>query len=284
MQRDIQTPDKCRARFTRVSSLHGAFLWLTFFVFCTIAIPIALAAPATQQVEIWQQKHGYLGTLEVILAPNAIRISEKGKDIVILAKAPDWKVFVYNKKTKLFYDMTLDVWKKHGLRVTWTMMSATSDWPIVKAGNEKLLKRDADVYFLAADPNAKAKLRMGKPIDFSYGKAGVYWIDKAPCAKERTAVMLQLYKTPEVQSTPLALKTFNKRSYGYQGASSNAPEKEQMLLETLSITKATMPSNTFDLPPGYKRAKDDHDVTIGKNNSDSLDSIVDQMGLKENLK
>lgn len=243
--------------------------------------PICLAAPAAKQVEIWQQKHGYLGALEVVLAADAIRISEKGKDLVILAKAPDWKVFVFNKQSKLFYDMTLDVWKKHGLRATWTMMPATSDWPIVKVGREKLLNRDADVYFLAADPNAKAKIRMHKPIDFSYGKAGIYWIDKTPCAQERTDVLVQLYRTPQTATTPLALKTFHKGSYGFSGAGNNVPVEKQMLLETVSITKASVSSKTFDLPPGYKRAQNDHDVTIRKSNSESLDSIVDQMGLKD---
>ncbi|MBX9951647.1 MAG: hypothetical protein K2Y39_20930 [Candidatus Obscuribacterales bacterium] len=278
---DIRTPDKWKVRLLRAPLRAGILAGLT--IGATLPT-ICFAAPSSKSVEIWQQKHGYLGALEVILAPDAVKISEKGKDIVILAKAPDWKVIVYNKKSKLFYDMTLEVWKKHGLRATWTMMPATSEWPIVKAGNEKILNRDADVYFLAADPNAKAKLRMHKPIDFSYGKAGIFWIDKTPCPKERTAVIVQLYRTPEVVTMPLALKTFHKGSYGYAGASGNVPEQKQMLLETHSISKAIMPGNIFDLPQGYKRAQSDHDVTIRKTASDSLDSIVDQMGLKDDLK
>ena len=290
MHRDKPTPDKFKIKIIGGSLrttnslrpyLAGLIAGLTV---CTAQPPLSSAASASKPVEIWQQKHGYLGALEVILAADAVKISERGKDLVILAKAPDWKVIVYNKKSKLYYDMTLDVWKKHGLRATWTMMPATSEWPIVKAGNEKILNRDADVYFLAADPNAKAKLRMHKPIDFSYGKAGILWIDRTPCAKERTTVIVQLYRTPDTATTPLALKTFHKKSYGYPGASSNLPEQKQTLLETLSITKALMPGNTFELPQGYKRAQSDHDVTIGKTNSDSLDSIVDQMGLKDDLK
>ena len=283
MQWDSRTPDKCRVRFNRAHALALGFAvpFVLALLLSAVSTQVTLAVPTSKQVEIWQQKHGYLGPIEVILAPDAIKISEKGKHIVIIAKGPDWKVFVYNKKSKLYYDMTMDVWRKHGLRATWSMMSATSEWPIVKAGDEKILNRNADVFFMTADPSAKAKLRMNKPIDFSYGKAGIYWVDKAACAKERTEVMLQLYRTPRAAKTPLALKTFSKESFGYPGASSATPSKEHILLETTSITKASVPKDTFELPSGYKRARDDRDVTVTKATPDSLDSIFDQMGLKQ---
>ncbi len=287
MQRQIRTPDKCIAPKRRAFSLDRfepafyRFNWSSALalILSSLFVFPADAAPALKQVDILQQKHGYLGTLEVIQAQDAIRISENVNGTVILSKAPQWRVYVYNTRNKLYYDMSLDVWKKHGLRVTWVMMANTSEWPVVKVGSEKILGRDTDVYLLPADPNARAKLRMHKPIDFTYGKAGEYWIDKKPAAKERTTVILQLYKMPEVPNTPLKLRAFTTGTYF--GVSHASGGREQMLLQTFSIKSAKVPANTFELPPGYKRAKDDSDVTISKSNSDSLDSIVNEMGLGE---
>lgn len=280
--RQIRTPDKLPDLSKRtVSTL--ALLGALAATVLTIVFPIeqrALAAgPDLKQVEVIKQKHAYLGSLEMILAEDALRISENVNGTVVIARAPQWKVTVYNTRNKLYYDMSLDTWKKHGLRVTWVMMANTSDWPVVKAGSEKFLGRDTDVYLLPADPNARAKIRMHKPVDFNYGKAGEYWVDKKPGPRERTTVIMQLYKLPEVPQTPLALKAFNPGNSGFFGVSNTAAGKETMLLQTFSIKKAMMPASTFDVPSGYKRAKDDSEVTISKSNADSLDSIVEEMGL-----
>ncbi len=241
----------------------------------------AAAAPKSRSVEIIQQKHCYLGNLELMLAPDAVRISENVNGTVVTSKAPDWRVFVYNKRNKLYYDMSLEVWKKHGLRCVWVMMAHMSDWPIVKTGSEKLAGRDADIYTLAADPQARAKLRMHKPIDFRYGQAGEFFVDKAKGPKERAVVVVQLYKVPEVQQIPLSLKIYNPDNSGYFGVSNTTAGKQQFILQTFSQKRATVPYDAFDLPPGYKRAHDDSEVTISKSSSDSLDSLVRDMGLGE---
>lgn len=284
MQRQIRTPDKYLVRFKRPFCFVGirrALFLLLALVLPLLAVPTADAAAAVKQVEIMQQKHGYLGALELILAPDAVRISESVNGTVILSKGPEWRVYVYNTRKKLYYDMSLDVWKKHGLRATWVMMANTSEWPVVKVGSEKFLGRETDVYLMPADPNARAKLRMHKPIDFTYGKAGEYWIDKKPADRERTTVILQLYKMPEVPSTPLKLKVYTSGHSRYFGVSNATGGKDQVLLQTLSIKNATVPASTFELPAGYKRAKDDSEVTVSRSNSDSLDSIVKEMGLGE---
>ncbi len=283
--RQIQTPDKLPDGSNRTVSTLAPFLALLTATVWTIIFsiePQALAAELdSKQVEVLKQRHAYLGSLEMILADDAVRISENVNGTVVIARGPQWKVSVYNTRNKLYYDMSLDTWKKHGLRVTWVMMANTSDWPVVKTGSEKLLGRDTDVYILPADPNARAKIRMHKPIDFNYGSAGEYWVDKMPGSRERTAVIMQLYKLPEVPQTPLKLKVYNPGNSALYGISNTAAGKEQLLLQTFSIKKASVPASTFDVPPGYKRAKDDSEVTISKSNSDSLDSIVKEMGLGE---
>ncbi len=238
-------------------------------------------APKTRSVEVIQQKHCYLGNLELILAPDAVRISENVNGTVIISKAPDWRVFVYNKRNKLYYDMSLEVWKKHGLRCVWVMMAHMSDWPIVKTGSDRLVGREADVYTLAADPQARAKIRMHKPVDFRYGQAGEFFVDKAPGPKERATVVVQLYKVPEIQQIPLSLKVYNPDNSGYFGVSNTSAPKQQFILQTFSYKRANVSCDAFDLPPGYKRARDDSEVTISKSSSDSLDSIVRDMGLGE---
>lgn len=283
--RQIRTPDKLTDGHNRtvptlalLLALAGTAVWSLLF---PIDSQVLAAGQELKQVEVLKQKHGYLGSLEVILAPDAVRISENVNGTVVAARGPEWKVHVYNTRNKLFYDMSLDTWKKHGLRATWVMMANISDWPVVKVGTEKVLGRDTDVYLLPADPNARAKIRMHKPIDFNYGRAGEYWVDQIKGPKERTTVIMQLYKLPEVPQTPLVLKVYNPKNAGSFGVSKSAAGKEQFLLQTLSIKKAMMPASTFDVPPGYKRAKDDSEVTINKSNSDSLDSIVKEMGLGE---
>lgn len=256
----------------------AATVWMIIFA---IEPRAGAAGQDLKQVEVLQQKHCYLGSLEMILAADAVRVSESVNGTVVVSKAPQWKVSVYNTRNKLYYDMSLDTWKKHGLRVTWVMMANTSDWPVVKAGSEKFLGRDTDVYLLPADPNARAKIRMHKPVDFNYGRAGEYWVDKIAGPRERATVIMQLYKLPEVPQTPLKLKVYNPGNSGFFGVSNTAAGKEQMLLQTFSIKKAIMPASTFDVPSGYKRARDDSEVTISKSNSDSLDSIVKEMGLGE---
>lgn len=268
--------------FTRLRIFAVLVLVLSTAFAC---LDLAFAAPAvpakTRSVEVFQQRHCYLGNLELLLAPDAVRISENVNGTVITAKAPDWRVFVYNRRNKLYYDMSLEVWKKHGLRSVWVMMAHMSDWPIVKTGTDKVVGRDVDVYTLAADPQARAKIRMHKPVDFRYGQAGEFFVDKAPGAKERAIVIVQLYKVPEVYQVPLFLKVYNPDGSGYFGVSNTSAPKQSLILQTFSQKRANVSTDAFDLPPGYKRAKDDSDVTISKSSCDSLDSIVRDMGLGE---
>jgi len=271
--------ERAHARFPR----YAIFLLaaLNLFAASTSSIHAAPTAGKTRAVEIIQQKHCYLGNLELVLAPDAVRISEGVNGTVITARAPGWRVFVYNKRNKLYYDMSLDVWKKHGLRAVWVMMAHMSDWPIVKTGSEKLLGHDADIYTLPADPAARAKLRMHKPVDFRYGQAGEYVVDKKIGSKEIALVVVQLYKVPEIAQIPLSLKIYNPDNSSYFGVSNISAGHQQLILQTLSRKKAFLPNDAFDLPPGYQRAKDDSEVTISKSSADSLDSIVRDMGVGE---
>lgn len=267
---------------TRKHALLFAYASLSALaIVCTNLKPAIPAELSLKDVEVFKQKHCYLGALELVLAPDAVRISEGVNGTVIVARGPQWRVSVYNTKNKLYYDMSLDTWKKHGLRVTWVMMANISDWPVVKAGSDKLFGRDVEVFFLPADPNAKAKIRMHKPIDFNYGKAGEFWVDKQPGPSQRTTVIMQLYKMPEVPQTPLYLKVYNPGNAGFFGVSNTPAGKEQLILQTYSIKKVKMPANSFNVPLGYKRAKDYSEVTISQSKADSLDSIVEEMGLGE---
>lgn len=250
----------------------------------SLVCPQAIAVGKSNvPVTIYKQKHGYLGNLEVISTPDAIRISEGTNGNIVFAKAPDWKVTVYNTNRKLYYDMTFAHWKSHGLRAVWVMMANTSEWPIVNIGTEMHNGRRCDKYILPADPKARAKIKAKMPVNLAYGKAGEYWIDgENKGARERATVLFQLFKIPDAPNLPLELKVYFAKDSGFFGNAQNIKQDmDKKILETLSIKKMDMPLSTFAVPAGYRRAKDDSEVTISKSYSNSLDDIVKDMGLGE---
>jgi DNA-directed RNA polymerase subunit H (RpoH/RPB5) len=266
----------------KVSTILATTLF-GFALQCSPASAVGSADKTLLPVTIYKQKHGYLGNLEVISTPDAIRISEGTNGNVVFSKGPDWKVTVYNTNRKIYYDMTFADWKTHGLRAVWVMMSNTSEWPIVKIGPGTHNGRQADKYILPADPQARAKLKAKIPVNLAYGKAGEYWIDKEnKGARERATVLFQLFKIPDAPNLPLELKVFFARDSGFFGNAQNIKQDtEKKILETIAIKQTNLPRNTFAVPAGYRRAKDDSEVTISKSSSNSLDDMVKDMGLGE---
>jgi len=74
------------------------------------------AADAASAKETWvlQQVHHISGSYTIILMPDAMKVMSKRSGFVGIARAPLWKVCLYNPRKKLMYETTMSNWAKYG--------------------------------------------------------------------------------------------------------------------------------------------------------------------------
>jgi hypothetical protein len=85
--------------------------------------------PHSDLVWIFHQKDYYIGKMNVMVAPDALRINFTDKSVYLVSKAPTWRVVLMNERSHRAMDMTLTQYLEHA--PTWTAFGNTEvrDWP-----------------------------------------------------------------------------------------------------------------------------------------------------------
>lgn len=274
-------------------NLAGAFLYLILPALL-LSFDSAAAKPGAakssnvpgrdRQAKGWtlEQKHAYLGKMVLHFSQDALKVESQNSGVTLIASGPDWKVTLYNRQRKLFYDMPLATWKRTGMRTTWSMLTNIAEWPIVRVGTSTYASMRTDQFILAADPRAREKIKRGIPVNRAYGKAGDYLVATSLGApQELGTVVTELYRLPPITGVPVSMTTYHGPHQKHFGLSGQLfkPGETTKILATTECRPDNFPSGFFTLPPGFTRAKDDREVAISPEQKNEMDDLVRDMGL-----
>jgi hypothetical protein len=83
---------------------------------CSLLLSIATAGASDKGADSWilTQTQNVGGTFTIYLMPDAVKIVGKRSGAVLIARAPEWKVCLFNPTRKLFYESSLSDWARFG--------------------------------------------------------------------------------------------------------------------------------------------------------------------------
>jgi hypothetical protein len=205
-------------------------------------------ALAEEQAILLQLESKVLGPSRVLINKNGMRLELDQTHVVVAMKAPAWKVQCWKPRTKVYYEGEASEWKPR-LAVFTALFrpTDTSSLHVVLSKQDTLNGVSARKYELVspdADRNGPESWR-GLLVH-----SGAYWvIDDKQIPESVTTVIQRTYGIPIVAGIPLALQTRTNK-----GSS-----REELRFISKSFKAAS--SADFEVPPGFRRVKQQEDVT-----------------------
>ncbi len=230
-------------------------------VSCLGSMPASAA-----QVEAWevQQHTDHFGPTTMLLTPDAVKYITNGGNLVIIARAPTWKVIAYNKPENLALETPIDAWPGNGLK----MFKAKTEMLDVKPTTimdpvlkihvlQKELPQSGPFYgsndpaiFRAAEKKQLLSIRLRLATNI-------------PLNDQQKKVLHGLYSLPYCGGFPLELATLTTDG----GAT--------YIYRTTSMAKKQVDSSIFNYPVGYKTSKDRFAVYVTTKQKKRLEDFLD---------
>jgi hypothetical protein len=249
-------------RFQALSSL-AALLFLS----------TANASFANQSVLFVKQLHREFGQANLYLSKRAIRVESPSLQVVYLAKAPDWKVFIFSKERGVYTDDAFAHWIARGVRPTAVTQSDLSDVPVTEGPHKKLFGYDATEYSLVVTKESKKNefglLEKGLVNTISSGKYIV--ANGTDLPNQQYRFLTHFYNLPFEKGLPLECEIMHKNG--------GLPSR---LLNTDSLSTISVPDNFYDLPSGLRRVTDERKVALSDKKIKQLTDFMQDLGVGEN--
>ncbi|CAN5706430.1 hypothetical protein BH10CYA1_BH10CYA1_05970 [soil metagenome] len=223
---------------------------LALFALCLAGVIVSCigSSPASAaQVEAWEirQHTDHFGLTTMLLTPDAVKYVSNNGSLVIIARAPTWKVVAFNKPENLALEMSLDSWPANGMK----MFKAKTDLLTAKpttyfdpALKIRVLQREVPLSgpFYGSNDPAIFRAAEKKQLKSIYLRLATH----IPLNDQQKKVLQGLYTLPYCGGFPIELATLTTDggvTYIYR---------------TSSIAKKQVDTSTFTYPVGYKTTKD----------------------------
>jgi len=106
-----------------------------------VYLSTAGAAFANQTVLVAKQVHREFGQANLYLSKRGIKVEKPNLQLVYLAKAPDWKVFIFSKERAVYTDDSFAHWIARGIRPMAVSQSDLSDVAVTEGQHSAFGKR-----------------------------------------------------------------------------------------------------------------------------------------------
>ncbi len=264
-----------RLRSLRVSPFPGKALMLVALVSLSV-FPFPLssrravcAEPASRSNSspnkfewLLSQKHHSTGDIQTTFTSDAVKIHKKNLGYYLVAKAPDWDVFVFRNDDKVICKLTKKAYYgEQGFNLNAPLVSTQ---PMV--GDEYIWSVKTNIY------------------------RGMYhddWIGKFPEVSQNVFDMIMsstFYKSPPADGIVLKSVKLPKAKPRRKEAALmlNLENSSGVRLETMRLRKVPYKASDFSVPTNYRVAKLRSVITSVDSRTEA-DSIIMQMGLGEKL-
>lgn len=200
----------------------------------------------TQRSKDWGDQYVYLG-------PNGIKCVNPRQGVGLVSKAPSWDVYFYNEKTRQYYSLSFESWK----RKLEAKRRAPNSIAWRKSKAENIIGLKATKY-VATNPQPRGQ----NP----WVSAECWVADQIKVPSRMTEMLNTVYGVPTTQLIPLRL-TYKKAS-----------GSEEMILDTYHQQTTPLPDSYLTAPGGYQLAKSEMEVMMTEENKQLVNDIARDLG------
>lgn len=229
-------------------------------------------SPCSAAAGVWRftQRSEFIGDVVLFVKDDAIRIQAASNRWVLIARAPDWSITLFNPTKKLMARRTLKDWNDFGLR---------SFWPLTKEGSAQVVKlRERRMVGIQAVDYAVPHFdRKGRPVSLSLGYFASYSAAKdLKPRREIITCVLGLHGTTRMRADGMPLL------YRRQTASEKKtymPPTSHGEFWTREATRLTVPDSFFTVPKSLKLIQHEMHIIVDADKSKAFESVLTEMGV-----
>ena len=234
-------------------------LWLSALMLMVLAAVV----PASADDKGWvlTQKSATLGDQYVYISSNGLKCYNPRAGFALVTHAPDWNITLYNEKTHVYYNTTLEKWKGElqGRGLNRDIQSAK--WNKGTAGSISGLR--ATEYVMSGGNTLHAPHSKGHARNIS---DATYWVsDDITVPPALSSLLSTAYGVPATQNVPLRLTCTDG------GA-------KKTLLETYRTQQTPIPVSYFVCPSGYSPVKSDAEVMMNDEQKQIFNDMAKDLG------
>ncbi len=251
--RSITTPQYHKTGYLSRLALASALATAAF------AGTTKATAAADQDMWILNQHSQLAGDQIVYVSTNAVRIENYAHSYVILLRAPDWKVLIYNSRskkacTKEVKDFVGTLGFGSGMMGEGYLQAL----PLKKQPEETTFKGLKALRYYTGKLAGPAPGKANRSADVTnsifgstYLESADYWLWPSGTASTKAGLVLQrIYRIPRRAGTPLSLKYTSVAGQKYTE------------IDTLSVSKSKVRTDKFTAPKGLIAAKSEEEVVF----------------------
>lgn len=240
-------------------------IWLASNAVGSVCLKPAQAA-ASAKVDVWEirQQSDQLGPVVVYVCPTGVKFTAEKGGFSVFSKSPTWKVIGYNDVEHTGYEISIDEWPKHGLK----MFNSQNDMQdgVKSVFHDPLLKMDllqsqvkvSGRYFGSEDP---ALFRSAKKTSLA-------------AARLRTATQIKLDKnTKKVVEGIYSLPYSGGFPVEFTNLTTDGGARS--VYKTESIKQAKVDPAIFNYPKNYRAVKDKFDVYVTHKQRKTFEEFLD---------
>lgn len=227
---------------------------LVFALLQIVCFSIVGAAPASKpaaaakitkgaKIKCWylMQTNKIFGDCEVYVSPQALKITFSNEKWANLAKPPDWDLFVFNPKAKVYCRTPLKEWRGRKLGSTFVKgLKSVAKTETIAGMRTKIY--DAE----SMEPGARAISR-------------IFVAEDLGLPEQISVILCGNDAVPLVKGIPLRV----------QHSGGQAPGKT---VETHVAKQVMMPASFFEVPTGFRKVTKPEDVITG-----GISDIIEDM-------
>ncbi len=220
------------------------------------------------------QTNAVLGHVLTYVSRDAIRVDCNDNNAYLVAKAPDWRVVMFNPSMNAAMDMPYEKFLEHEIRFSYVPSEGggvNERWPKFRAGSIKVSGLEATKYIIPANPRARS-------LKESPNTLGYYLIlERKEFAIQPTKILAKLFYQPTLPGIPLGDR-MNKQKFG-QSNSFLDFRGNYAILSTSEIKEKSIPSDFFKYPHGFKKVQREIDVISDNARRRQLEDLSKDMGV-----
>jgi len=237
-----------------------------------LSLGTANASFANQTALLAKQVHREFGQANVYLSKRAIKVEKPNLQVVYLAKAPDWKIYIFSKERGVYTDDAFAHWIARGLRPMSVSQSDLSDVPVTNGQHKKLYGYDATEFALVVTKEAKKNefglLEKGLVNTILSGNYFVATGTDLP--DQQFKFLTHFYNLPFAKGVPLECQVTLK----------NGAVPSDVLI-TKAFSTVSVPDNFYDFPSGLRRVNNERDVALSDQKIKQLTDFMQDLGVGE---
>ncbi len=206
------------------------------------------SAPVNADDKGWvlTQKSATFGDQYVYISPNGMKVYKPQAQFAIVTHAPDWDITLYNDKTRVYYNTTLEKWRSELEAHRADREMENAKWTKVAYGN--ILGLRAAQYVM--NGGGTLHVRHGRNRPEHSIRDATYWVSEDITVPSALASLLSAaYGMPATQNVPLRMTCTDG------GA-------KRTMLDTYRSQQTPIPISYFECPIGYALAKTEAEVWL----------------------